>query len=38
MLGHKSLKQTQHYAKIVDLKISEDMDTLKGKLAAMCSA
>jgi integrase len=35
MLGHKSLKQTQHYAKIVDLKISEDMAALKGKLAVM---
>jgi site-specific recombinase XerD len=32
MLGHKSLKQTQHYAKIVDLKISEDMKTLCDKL------
>lgn len=32
MLGHKSLKQTQHYAKIVDLKISEDMELLKTKL------
>lgn len=32
MLGHKSLKQTQHYAKIVDLKISEDMAELKKKL------
>ncbi|WP_259065918.1 site-specific integrase [Mucilaginibacter sp. X4EP1] len=32
MLGHKSLKQTQHYAKIVDLKISEDMNTLRKKL------
>jgi len=32
MLGHKSLKQTQHYAKIVDLKISEDMLLLKSKL------
>jgi site-specific recombinase XerD len=32
MLGHKSLKQTQHYAKIVDLKISEDMKVLKTKL------
>lgn len=32
MLGHKSLKQTQHYAKIVDLKISEDMNLLKKKL------
>lgn len=25
MLGHKSLKQTQHYAKIIDTKISQDM-------------
>jgi site-specific recombinase XerD len=33
MLGHKSLKQTQHYAKILDMKISEDMKTLKNKLA-----
>lgn len=32
MLGHKSLKHTQHYAKIVDLKISEDMALLKEKL------
>jgi integrase len=32
MLGHKSLKQTQHYAKIVDLKISEDMQVLRTKL------
>lgn len=32
MLGHKSLKQTQHYAKIVDLKISQDMAILKSKL------
>lgn len=34
MLGHKSLKQTQHYAKIVDLKISEDMKALRQKLSA----
>ena len=32
MLGHKSLKLTQHYAKIVDLKISEDMQVLRQKL------
>jgi site-specific recombinase XerD len=32
MLGHKSLKQTQHYAKIVDFKVSEDMKKLKSKL------
>ena len=32
MLGHKSLQQTQHYAKILDNKISEDMALLKKKL------
>lgn len=31
MLGHKSLKQTQHYAKIIDKKISEDMTLLQQK-------
>ena len=29
MLGHKNLKTTQHYAKIVDVKISEDMNNLR---------
>lgn len=32
LLGHRSLKQTQHYAKILDGKISEDMQALKVKL------
>ena len=32
MLGHKSLKTTQHYAKIIDRKVSEDMAILKDKL------
>ena len=31
MLGHKSLKTTQLYAKIVDKKVSEDMRALKSK-------
>ena len=31
MLGHKSLKTTQHYAKILDRKVSEDMQALKNK-------
>ena len=32
MLGHASIKQTQHYAKILDLKVSADMLILKKKL------
>lgn len=32
MLGHKSLRQTQHYAKIVDLKVSKDMELLERNL------
>ncbi|MGV3529143.1 MAG: site-specific integrase [Flavisolibacter sp.] len=32
MLGHKSLRTTQHYAKIIDRKVSEDMQLLKKKL------
>jgi len=32
MLGHKDLRTTQHYAKIVDRKISDDMKALRKKL------
>lgn len=32
MLGHKSIKTTQHYAKILDAKVSEDMKLLMLKL------
>ena len=32
ILGHTSLKTTQIYAKILDKKISEDMDLLQTKL------
>ena len=33
MLGHKTLRTTQHYAKVLDRKVSEDMNILKEKLA-----
>ncbi len=33
MLGHKSLKTTQHYAKILDRKVSADMSVLKSILS-----
>jgi len=32
MLGHRNLKTTQHYAKVLDRKISEDMKKLREKL------
>lgn len=32
MLGHKSIKQTQLYAKIMDTKISFEMQALREKL------
>lgn len=33
MLGHTNIKTTQHYAKILDIKVSNDMLALRGKLS-----
>ncbi|WP_339660036.1 site-specific integrase [Croceibacter atlanticus] len=33
MLGHKSIKTTQHYAKILDHKVSADMNQLRERMA-----
>lgn len=33
MLGHKSIKTTQHYAKVLDKKISNDMKLLRDKFS-----
>ncbi|WP_367769022.1 site-specific integrase [Flavobacterium sp. WC2421] len=35
MLGHKNLRTTQHYAKVLDKKVSEDMQVLRDKFASV---
>lgn len=37
MLGHKDLKTTQHYAKILDSKVSSDMKLLRDKFTSIQS-
>jgi site-specific recombinase XerD len=32
MLGHKKISTTQHYARVLDIKVSEDMQKLKDRL------
>jgi len=29
MLGHKKMQTTQHYARVLDIKVSEDMEAFK---------
>jgi len=35
MMGHKSLRQTQHYAKVLAIKVAEDMEVLNERLTSL---
>jgi site-specific recombinase XerD len=35
MLGHTNIQTTQHYAKVLDIKVSNDMAALEHKLQTM---
>ncbi len=37
MMGHKNIRTTQHYARIVDSKIGNDMNELASKIGARLS-
>ncbi|QOR74830.1 tyrosine-type recombinase/integrase [Cruoricaptor ignavus] len=38
MLGHRNIKTTQHYAKVLDKKVSEDMTSLRTLLQQKSTA